>query len=78
MPDVRDELAVHRKATMQTVSALKAIASGISGMAIAAFLAIATVQFAAPPAKATPALAKGKSCKSCHASAKPSKSDVKR
>ena len=63
---------------MQAVNALKVIATGASGIVLAISLTVATVQFAAPPAQATPAMAKGKSCKSCHSSAKPSKSDVKR
>ena len=52
----------------------------VSGVATVAtlFLTLAMLQFAAPPADATPALAKGKACKTCHSSGKPSKSDVKK
>ena len=52
----------------------------VSGVVTVAtlFLTVATLQFVAPPADATPALAKGKSCKSCHTSGSPSKSDIKK
>ena len=63
---------------MQPAKALKFVfVSGVVTVATL-FLTLATLQFVAPPADATPALAKGKSCKSCHSSGKPSKSDVKK
>ena len=53
-----------------------AIVGGIGGIVAAVFLGAAIVQFSAP-AEATPALAKGKPCGTCHTSSKPSKTDVK-
>ncbi len=63
---------------MQPAKALKFVfVSGIATVATL-FLTLAALQFAAVPADATPALAKGKACKTCHTSGKPSKSDVKK
>ena len=63
---------------MQPAKTLKFVF--VSGVATVAtlFLTLAALQFAAAPADATPALAKGKACKTCHTSGKPSKSDVKK
>ena len=63
---------------MQPVKTLSSLF--VSGVATVTtlFLTVATLQFVAPPADATPAFAKGKSCKSCHSSGSPSKSDVKK
>ena len=49
---------------------------GMIGIAI--FLALAMISLPAPNAEATPAIGKGQPCKTCHASAKPSKSDLKK
>ena len=63
---------------MQPAKTLKFVfVSGIATVATL-FLTLAALQFAAVPADATPALAKGKACKTCHTSGKPSKSDVKK
>ena len=59
----------HAKAFKMTVGVLATVAM--------ALLTFSIVQFAAPSAEATPALAKGKACKTCHTSSKPSRSDVK-
>jgi hypothetical protein len=64
---------------MQYAKTLKvAVLSVIAAGATAVLLTVATVPFTAPSADATPAIAKGKACKSCHSSAKPSKADVKK
>ena len=60
----------HAKALTLTVAGV------IGGTAAAVLLTLATVQFAAAPAEATPAMAKGKACNTCHSSASPSKADV--
>jgi hypothetical protein len=63
---------------MQPVKTLRFVfVSGVATVAML-FLTVATLQFVAPPADATPALAKGKSCKTCHSSGSPSKSDLKK
>jgi hypothetical protein len=41
-------------------------------------LTLSPIPFVMPSAEATPALAKGKACKTCHTSPRPSKSDVKK
>jgi cytochrome c551/c552 len=51
---------------------------GIVGTAGAVLLTLSMVQFVAPRAEATPALAQGKPCNSCHTSSSPSKEDVKK
>jgi hypothetical protein len=63
---------------MQLAKALKWLAVSGIGVATSVFLTVAIVQFAAPEAEATPAMAKGKPCSTCHSSASPSKSDIKR
>jgi hypothetical protein len=57
--------------------ALKFALAGTVGTVAAILLAFAMVQFSTQSAEATPTLAKGKACKTCHASSKPSKSDLK-
>jgi len=47
---------------------------GIGAVALLASM----IQFAASTAEATPQLAKGKACNSCHTSSSPSKGDVKK
>ena len=47
------------------------------GIAAAVLLA-SMIEFAVPRAEATPAMAKGKPCSTCHTTSKPNKSDVKR
>jgi cytochrome c551/c552 len=51
---------------------------GTVGTAVAALLTLSMIQFAAPKAEATPAIAQGKPCNSCHTSSSPSKGDVKK
>jgi hypothetical protein len=62
----------------QPVKALKFAAVGVVGTAGAILLTLSMIDFAVPRAEATPAMAKGKPCGACHASSKPSKSDVKK
>ena len=52
------------------------VVGGIVGITI--FLALAMISVPAPNAEATPAIGKGQPCKTCHTSAKPSKSDLKK
>lgn len=64
---------------MQYAKAIKvAIVNGLVGTMTAVLLTFVTVPFASSTAEATPALAKGKPCGSCHSSSKPSKSDLKK
>ena len=64
---------------MRFAKALKLVlATVIGGTAAIALLTTATVKFATLEAQATPAIAKGKACKTCHSSSKPSKSDLKK
>ena len=44
----------------------------------AVLLTFSMIQFVAPRAEATPALAQGKPCTACHTSGSPSKTDVKK
>ena len=55
----------------------EAIASGFVCTVTLAFVTFAMLTFATPNAQATPALAKGKPCGSCHRGSPPSKSNVK-
>jgi hypothetical protein len=48
------------------------------GTVAAVLLTLLPIPFVTPSAEATPALAKGKACKTCHASSSPSKSDLKK
>jgi hypothetical protein len=57
---------------------LRAIASGVVGVATLVFVVCAMLTFAAPKGEATPALAKGKPCTTCHAGSPPSKSNLRR
>ena len=64
---------------MQHVKALKlAIVSGFVGTATLALLTVAMLTFATPNAHATPAIAKGKPCTTCHAGSPPNKSNLKK
>jgi cytochrome c551/c552 len=45
---------------------------------MAATLVFSIIQFGAPKAEATPAIAQGKACNTCHTSSSPSKSDLKK
>ena len=51
---------------------------GTAGAVAAVLLTLAMIQFVAPSAEATPAIAQGKPCNACHTSASPSKNDVKK
>jgi hypothetical protein len=62
----------------QYPQALKFALAGTVGIVAAILLSFAMVHFSMQSAEATPALANGKACKTCHASSKPSKSDLKR
>jgi hypothetical protein len=57
---------------------LRAIASGVVGVATLVFVVCAMLTFAVPKGEATPALAKGKPCTTCHAGSPPSKSNLRR
>ena len=62
---------------MQSVKAITlGVVGGIVGTAF--LLAFAMISLPAPNAEATPAIGKGQPCKTCHTSAKPSKSDLKK
>ena len=61
----------------QHTKALKLAIVGTVGVA-AGVLAFSIIQFAAPRAEATPAIAQGKACNVCHTSSSPSKSDLKK
>lgn len=64
---------------MQHVKGLKlAIVSGFIGTAALALLTFAMLTFATPDANATPAIAKGKPCGTCHTGSPPNKSNVKK
>ena len=51
---------------------------GAIGIVAAALLTLSFAQIVVPRAEATPAMADGKACNTCHTSSTPSKSDVKR
>jgi hypothetical protein len=57
---------------------LKAIASALVGVATLVFVICAMLTFAAPEGQATPTLAKGKPCTTCHTGSPPTKSNVRR
>jgi hypothetical protein len=57
---------------------LRAIATGVVGVAALVFVICAMLTFAATKGQATPTLAKGKPCTTCHAGSPPSKSNLKR
>jgi hypothetical protein len=50
----------------------------VVGTTAAALLMLSTIRFVAPQAQATPDIAKGKPCNTCHTSASPSKEDLKK
>jgi hypothetical protein len=62
----------------QYAKTLKFALVGAVGTVGSVLLTLAMVQFATPSAEATPAMARGKACKTCHTSSKPSKTDVKK
>ena len=55
---------------------MKKITSAFVAVGAVAFLAGAMLSFTAPSANATPAIAKGKPCTTCHAGSPPSKSNL--
>jgi hypothetical protein len=57
---------------------LRAITSGVVGVAWLVFVICAMLIFAAPKGQATPTLAKGKPCTTCHAGSPPNKSNLRR
>ena len=63
---------------MQPVKTLRFVLVGGAVSVATLFLTLVASQFVVSPADATPAMAQGQPCKTCHASAKPSKSDVKK
>jgi hypothetical protein len=54
------------------------ITSAFIAVLILILLTFAMLTFATPDAQATPTIAKGKPCATCHSSSKPSKSDLKK
>jgi cytochrome c551/c552 len=62
----------------QHTKTLKFALVGTVGSVAAGVLVFSIVQFAAPKAEATPAIAQGKACNTCHTSSSPSKSDLKK
>ena len=62
---------------MQQAKAIKAaIAHAIGATAVLALLASAMLTFTAPQAQATPAIAKGQPCTTCHAGTPPNKANL--
>jgi hypothetical protein len=57
---------------------LRTIASGVVRLVTLVFLICAMLTFAAPKGEATPVIAKGKPCTTCHAGSPPSKSNLRR
>jgi len=55
-----------------------AVVRGIVSIMTVFLLAFATIALTTPNAQATPAIAKGKPCKTCHSGSPPSKSNLKR
>jgi cytochrome c551/c552 len=62
----------------QHAKALTFAVVGTVGTVAAVLLTLSMVQFAARKAEATPAIAQGKACNTCHTSSRPSKSDLKK
>jgi hypothetical protein len=56
---------------------LRAIASAVAGVATLVFVVCAMLTFAPPEGQATPVIAKGKPCTTCHAGSPPNKSNLK-
>jgi len=64
---------------MQKPKAIRlAIMSGFVGAVTLVFFTSAELTFATPNAQATPAIAKGKPCNTCHAGSPPSKANLKK
>ena len=63
---------------MQPVRILKFVLVSGLGTLATLFLTVTMLQFVSAPADATPAMAGGKPCTTCHSSSKPSKKDVKK
>jgi len=64
---------------MQKPKAIRlAIMSGFVGAVTLVFFTFAVLTFAMPHAQATPAIAKGKPCSTCHAGSPPSKANLKK
>jgi hypothetical protein len=56
----------------------RTIANGLAAAAAVAFLTVTTLAFTTSDAQATPALAKGKACTTCHTGSPPNKGNVKK
>ncbi len=64
---------------MQYIKAINfAVVSGFVAAAALVLLTFAMLTFATPNAQATPAIAKGKPCTTCHTGSPPSKSNLKK
>jgi hypothetical protein len=63
---------------MQCKQAKPRIASIVAGMPLLIMLALVMLTFTMPHAKATPQLANGKPCDTCHTGSPPSKANVKK
>jgi hypothetical protein len=64
---------------MQDVKAIKlAIVSGFVGTATLVLLTFTMLTFTTPSADATPEIAKGRPCSTCHAGSPPSKSNLRK
>jgi hypothetical protein len=61
---------------MQHTKALKF--ATVVGITAAVLLMSAMIRFVAPRAEATPVIAQGKPCNTCHTSSTPSKNDLKK
>lgn len=62
---------------MPYAKAVKSAASGLVAAVAITSLAFAMLAWSGPDAGATPTIAKGKPCKTCHSSSKPGKGDLK-
>jgi hypothetical protein len=63
---------------MQVKNQVRAIANGLAAAAALAFVTLTMLTFATSDVQATPALAKGKACTTCHTGSPPNKSNVKK
>jgi putative flippase GtrA len=72
-------LAENRSRTMQQhANALNFAIVGAVGTSVVALLTFLAVQFVTLRAEATPVIAQGKACNTCHTSSAPSKEDLKK
>jgi len=67
-----------RTAMQYPKARILAIVGGFVGTAALVLLTFAMLTFATSNAQATPAIAKGKPCSTCHAGSPPSKSNLKK